>query len=103
MSKVYRLSDTSDIMLSDDWKERFVAEYIQLCIRLKRINDVVEDYYDNKLSNMSDAEAMTLLWQHHAMMSYYDAMVYRAKYSKIELPSSFEDYYYSHTTAKSAE
>lgn len=102
MSKVYKMSDTCGMMLSEDWKERFIAEHIQLLIRLKRINDVVEDYYDGKLSNMSDAEIMTLLWQHHAMMSYHDAMIYRAKYSGIELPSSFEDYYFD-TPAKKAE
>ena len=102
MSKAYKMSDTCNMMLSKDWKERFVAEHIQLLIRLKRLNDVVGDYYAGKLTNMPEAEIMCLLWQHHAMLSYHDAMVYRAKQANIELPSSFEDYYFD-TPAKKAE
>ena len=51
---------------------------------------------------MPEAEIMCLLWQHHAMLSYHDAMIYRAKQANIELPSSFEDYYFD-TPAKKAE
>ena len=102
MSKAYKMSDTCDMMLSKDWKEIFVAEHIQLLIRLKRLNDVVGDYYAGRLTNMPEAEIMCLLCQHHDMLSYHDYIIYRSKQSNIELPSSFEDYYFD-TPSKKAE
>lgn len=42
----YTLTDMKnsvDYMLSDDWKQRFIAEYAQLVTRIEKIIDIVWD------------------------------------------------------------
>lgn len=43
------LKDTIEGMLSDDYKERFKAEYKQLCIRLDKLNSIIEQYHNKTL------------------------------------------------------
>jgi hypothetical protein len=43
------LKDTIDGMLSDDWKERFAAEYEQLSIRLEKLDSLIESSDENSL------------------------------------------------------
>lgn len=40
---VYSLEDTLKLMVSDDYKERFIAEYVQLKIRTERLNLFIVD------------------------------------------------------------
>lgn len=40
---VYSLEDTMKLMVSDDYKERFIAEYVQLKIRAERLNLFIVD------------------------------------------------------------
>lgn len=47
--KQYELSTTVDLMLSDDYKERFKAEYLQLKIRHRKLCKIIDDYVRGKL------------------------------------------------------
>ena len=38
------LKDSIELMFSKDYKERFKAEYYQLCVRLKKLENFVENY-----------------------------------------------------------
>ena len=84
-----RLEDTAKLMTSEDYKERFIAEYVQAAIRLKRL--------DRLLSKVKNGEApscftptcpISLLEdQHFAMIRYVYVLFKRAEIEKIELPS----------------
>ena len=37
------LKNTVDLMLSDDYKDRFKAEYYQLSIRFKKLKNMVDN------------------------------------------------------------
>ena len=42
--KMYELSDTIELMTSDDYKERFKAEYWQTKIRHDKLHDMIVKY-----------------------------------------------------------
>lgn len=44
------LKDTMELMTSEDYKERFVGEVLQLCIRINRLRDCLINIYDGRLS-----------------------------------------------------
>ena len=75
--------DTASLMESLDYKDRFVAEYIQLSIRMGTL--------DNFLERDADAykvpyEVRKLLrFQYLAMKTYLEVLKERAKIEKIEL------------------
>ena len=41
------LVDTIAMMVSEDYRERFKAEYLQLKIRYKKLNDMIERWDSN--------------------------------------------------------
>lgn len=43
---IENLKDTVELMLSEDYKERFEGEVLQLCIRINRLRDILI-YLDN--------------------------------------------------------
>ena len=75
--------DTASLMESLDYKDRLVAEYIQLSIRMGTL--------DNFLKRDADAYKVTckvrklLCRQYLAMKNYLEALKERAKIEKIEL------------------
>lgn len=74
------LTATAEMMLSDDWRERFVAEYNQLVIRMRDL--------DAYISNVEDGEHKKLLIEQYSAMSLYEQALYdRAKLLNIELPT----------------
>lgn len=46
------LSDTVDLMLSDDYKDRFVAEFYQLMIRSWKLANMIDKYERGELDNI---------------------------------------------------
>lgn len=87
MSKVYSLTDTLSMMSSDDYKERFLAEYIQVCIRLSKLKNILERLDNNTLSFEPDCPSELLRKQADVMLEYGKILQKRAKYENIELPS----------------
>lgn len=46
------LSDTVDLMLSDDYKDRFVAEFYQIMIRSWKLAIMIDKYERGELDDM---------------------------------------------------
>ena len=84
-----RLEDTAKLMTSEDYKERFIAEYVQAAIREKRLNKVLAAVYCNEtpLCFSLSCPLSLLEEQHITMLKYCNILEYRAKIEKIELPS----------------
>ena len=77
-----KLSDTIDLMNSTDWKDRFVAEYNQLVIRLNKL----EDSLNNPPKFINDEIAKALLMkQYDAMQLYKLCLEKRAVLAEIDL------------------
>ena len=84
-----RLEDTAKLMTSEDYKERFIAEYVQAAIRLTRLGLLL-----NKVKNGEAPSCFTptcpislLEDQYMAMLRYSYVLLKRAEIEKIELPS----------------
>ena len=73
------LKDTIEDMISDDYKERFKAEYKQLIIRMDRLYN----YMNN--NEISTEEIRPLCEQVRAMIAYKRCLKQRAKILKIKL------------------
>ena len=81
------LKDTVKMMGSDDYKERFVAEYVQLKIRYKKLYAVLEKYAADKLDFKPTCPIEILYEQLDHMEAYLSVLETRAKYEGIELPA----------------
>ena len=70
MGKIYSLTDTLSMMLSDDYKERFLAEYIQLSVRLSQLTDMLERFDNIMLPFETDCPFELLRKQADVMLEY---------------------------------
>ena len=84
------LKDTVAMMGSDDYKERFVAEYVQLKIRYKKLYAVLEKYAADKLDFKPTCPIEILYEQLDHMEAYLNVLEARAKYENIQLPNPAE-------------
>ena len=50
MNDIRKLSDTVDMMLSDDYKERFKAEYYQILIRTDKLAEMLRNWNNLKFT-----------------------------------------------------
>ena len=83
--KKIEIKDTVDMMLSEDYKERFVAEYWQLRRRYESLEKMIEKYYLGKLDFEPDCPIELLQHQGDSMHSYLVCLETRAKIAKIKL------------------
>lgn len=78
------LQATAIDMVSDDYKERFIAEYKQVSIRVKRLETILDDFYKGNLSfKLTDVELLKR--QARTMYEYIDILELRAKREGIDL------------------
>lgn len=77
------LKDTIEMMLSDDYKERFKAEYYQLKIRHDKLQKMVENWY--KLKFTPTCPFSTYVCQLSAMEDYMVILESRAEQEGIKL------------------
>ena len=77
------LKDTVDMMLSDDYKERFKAEYWQLKIRHDKLKKMVDNW--DKLDFRPTCPYSTYMHQLRAMEDYMALLRDRAEREKVEL------------------
>lgn len=87
---MFELKDTVPMMISDDYKERFVAEYAQLKIRYKKLYAVLEKYAADKLDFKPTCPIEILYEQLDHMEAYLSVLETRAKYENIQLPNPSE-------------
>ena len=81
------LKDTVEMMGSDDYKKRFVAEYAQLKIRYKKLYAVLEKYAADKLDFKPTCPIEILYEQLDHMEAYLNILKIRADYEDVELPN----------------
>lgn len=84
---MFGLKDTVPMMISDDYKERFVAEYAQLKIRYNKLYAVLEKYAADKLDFKPTCPIEILYEQLDHMEAYLNILKIRADYEDVELPA----------------
>lgn len=80
-----KLNETSKMMVSEDYKERFKAEYLQLKIRKKEIDDMIKKHENGTLTLESTYLYDILREQSMSMLVYLECLQERAKIEDIEL------------------
>ncbi len=84
-TKPKNLEDTVDLMSSEDYKDRFRAEYYQVKLRHKKLSDMITKYAQDKLDFEPDSSLELLQDQLNAMYHYMFVLEIRAKVEKIKL------------------
>lgn len=79
------LVDTIAMMVSEDYRERFKAEYLQLKIRYEKLNDMIERWDSNQLLFKPDCHRSLYNLQMDAMKQYLAVLEARAKIENINL------------------
>lgn len=79
------LDKTVELMLSDDYKDRFEAEYRQLVNRANKLRKMIRQYEKGELEFEPDSPIDILVWQLKTMDEYIYILKRRASYEKIAL------------------
>lgn len=79
-----KLVETVNLMCSRDFKDRFIAEYVQLVIRLSKLNDVLNNTSDVS-HEVDDITRALMIKQRDAMESYKECLEKRADILGIDL------------------
>ena len=79
------LKDTITLMQSNDYTERFIAEYLQLRIRKEKLEIFIAKYKRNELSFTPDCSVAMLEAQLAIMIGYMNILENRARIEKINL------------------
>lgn len=85
------LQDTVSLMLSDDYKERFKAEYYQCKIREEKLNAMLDKCYTGSLSFTPTCNIQLLEKQGSVMRHYLLKLEQRAKIEGIDLTEGGND------------
>lgn len=78
------LEDTIAMMTSQDYKERFIAEYMQLYIRSEKLGRIIQNW--KHLEFTPKCPKYLLESQYKLMQSYLSILVERAERESIKLP-----------------
>lgn len=79
------LNDSTLLMVSTDYKDRFIAEYIQLKTRLKGLKTMLHNWDNEQLSFIPSCPRSTYDLQVEAMTKYLAILEARAKIEDIKL------------------
>ena len=80
-----KLNDTVSLMNSDDYKERFKAEYYQLVIRYRKLCTMLSEWDNEKLDFVPACNRGIYNFQVRAMADYIACLETRAMIENIEL------------------
>jgi hypothetical protein len=88
MEKFTQLDQTVELMSSRDYKERFIAEYVQLAIRTQRLDRVIRSIEDNTCPKCFEpiCDIEILKSQLKTMNAYRATLIFRAAIEDIDLP-----------------
>ena len=81
------LEATIPQMLSDDYKERFIAEFKQAFIRFEKLGHFIEYYRAGTLSFIPDCSIELLSTQYSILGAYISILNERARIENINLPN----------------
>ena len=76
---------TIDLMNSEDYKNRFKGEYAQTLIRVRKLNNMLNEYDAGTLGFDLDSPVYLLRNQSAYMQAYLKTMKERAEYENIDL------------------
>lgn len=79
------LKDTTELMLGDDYKDRFRAEYLQTKIRYEKLHKMVVKYEAETLNFKPNCSLDLLKAQKKAMGEYLYCLELRAEIEHIDL------------------
>ena len=79
------LSETIELMQSEDFKERFKAEYWQTKIRHDKLAEMLKKYKAGTLAFEPKSSEALLTWQMLVMKKYLFALEERARIEEIDL------------------
>lgn len=79
------LEKSVELMLSDDYKDRFVAEYKQLVYRTNKLKKMVKKYKADELDFDPSCSLDLLMWQLKTMEEYLYILKRRAEIEGIDL------------------
>lgn len=79
------LKETTDLMLSEDYKERFKAEFYQLNIRITKLEIIIRKFRNNELNFKLTCPIGLLEEQLRAMRFYQNILYVRAEEENITL------------------
>lgn len=82
---ITELKDTSALMQSADYKDRFKAEYYQAKIRFEKLNDMLDKWNNGELNFTPTCPKATYNFQIKAMGEYLAMLEIRAELEHIEL------------------
>lgn len=80
-----KLEKTVELMMSDDYQDRFKAEYYQLVNRSNKLRKMVRAYEKDELDFKPSCSLDLLTWQLKTMDEYIYILKRRAKIESIEL------------------
>lgn len=89
MDKINDLSQTVELMVSQDYKKRFIAEYAQIEIRTKRLERVIKSIKDNTCTFTPICDIEILESQYKTMNDYRETLILRASIEEIKLPEVY--------------
>lgn len=79
------LKETVELMNSNDYKERFLAEYFQVKIRYDKLKAMVEKWDKRELNFTPTCPRATYNIQLDGMKRYIDILEIRAKIENVDL------------------
>lgn len=82
------LEQTVELMLSEDYKERFQAEVYQLQQRILKLENLIDKYNNGELDFKPDTPIIILKNQLNHMHNYWDILMIRATIENIPLKLS---------------
>ena len=81
------LKDTVELMNSEDYKDRFKAEYLQAKIRRDKLHNMIIKYHAGTLDFQPKCPVEVLMRQKVYMDEYIDTLLIRAELEEINLQS----------------
>jgi hypothetical protein len=87
-----KLSDTIEMMTSEDYKERFKAEFYQLMIRINGLDKMLKDYKAGTLPFVPTCDYELLFTQLYNMKCYACDLITRASKENITLECKYFDF-----------
>lgn len=79
------LAATAEGMVSSDYKERFIAEFVQVKNRYYSLKSMIDKWDEGSLTFTPTCPRETYNFQLRAMKDYMDILIVRAKIEGIEL------------------
>lgn len=79
------LIDTVDLMTSDDYKDRFLAEYYQVKIRYQKLKSILDKYEEGTLDFEPSCSISLLMMQREIMEDYLNVLQDRAVVENISV------------------